>query len=348
MRRLFYSCLALGLCVYWPATAAPPYDALYAFGDSLTDTGREPSEPLLHYEGRWSNGPLWVEYLSVRLGFAYNPDNNLARSGAQTDDTYGQVTNFFPATNIEQSLFVVWAGGNDFLQEYKQHWFDDAGWDRQIAYSVGSVSNAVVALYAKGARFLLVPNTVDVTRIPLINPLPGFSRDYLRGKVEQFNGQLAEALDKIEPAYPALKLFRMDFYSQVNALLANASAYGFTETKIDAISDVTLLDKSFDGPGANYVFWDPIHPTTKAHGIIADWFQAAVAPLSPQVDVVARGTGLDLTLRQLHLGKTYILQTSSHLSAWMDADSFSTVTSSLTTSVTNDLSHRFFRVKWWP
>ncbi|PYJ84026.1 MAG: hypothetical protein DME22_14195 [Verrucomicrobia bacterium] len=347
MRRLFYSCLAFGLGIHWLA-GAPPYDALYAFGDSLTDTGREPAEAFLHYDGRWSNGPLWVEYLSVRLGFPYNPNNNFAHSGAQTDDTFGQVSDFVPVTNIDQSLFVVWAGGNDFLQQYDQYWFNDAGWDGQITYSVGSLSNAVVALYSKGARFILVPNTVDVTRIPLINPLPGFSRDYLRGKVQQFNRQLAEALDRIEPAYPALKLFRVDFYSQVNALLANAYAYGFTKTSIDAISDLTLFDKRFDGPGADYVFWDPIHPSTKAHGMIADWFQAVVAPLSPRVDVVAHGAELDLTLGRLHLGKTYLLQRSADLSAWSDVNSFSVVSSNFTTSVTNDLSQAFFRVKWLP
>ena len=50
-----------------PTSNLTAYDALYAFGDSLTDTGREPAEPVLHYNGRWSNGPLWVEYLSERL-----------------------------------------------------------------------------------------------------------------------------------------------------------------------------------------------------------------------------------------------------------------------------------------
>ena len=347
VRRLLFSCLAFGLVIHWLA-AAPAYDALYAFGDSLTDTGREPAEPLLHYNGRWSNGPLWVEHLSVRLGFPYNPSNNFAHSGAQTDDTFGQVTDFVPATNIDQSLIVVWAGGNDFLQEYDKYWFNDAGWDRQIAYSVGNLSNALVALYSKGARFILVPNTVDVTEIPLLNKLPVLTRDYLRSKVQQFNRQLAEALDRIQPAYPALKVFRVDFYSQVNSLLANAKAYGFTKTSIDAISDLTLFDKRFDGPGANYVFWDPIHPTTKAHGIIADWFQAVVAALSPRVQVTARGAELDLTLGQLHLGKTYLLQRSADLSAWSDVNSFSVVSSSFTTSVTNDLSQAFFRVKWWP
>ena len=171
MRGLLFSGLAFGLGIHWLA-GAPPYDALYAFGDSLTDTGREPAEAFLHYDGRWSNGPLWVEYLSVRLGFPYNPSNNFAHSGAQTDDTFGQVADFVPA-NIDQSLFVVWAGGNDFLQEYDRYWFNDAGWDRQIAYSVGNLSNAVIALYSKGARFILVPNTVDVTGFRSSTPCRG-------------------------------------------------------------------------------------------------------------------------------------------------------------------------------
>ena len=66
MRRKFYMGLVLGLTTGVPLARA--YDALYAFGDSLTDTGREPAEPYFHYHGRWSNGPLWVEYLSDRLG----------------------------------------------------------------------------------------------------------------------------------------------------------------------------------------------------------------------------------------------------------------------------------------
>src|SRR5438552_13163504 len=73
-RSTFYIGLFLGLIAGSPRGLS--YDALYAFGDSLTDTGREPAEPYFHYDGRWSNGRLWVEYLSVRLGFPYDADNN--------------------------------------------------------------------------------------------------------------------------------------------------------------------------------------------------------------------------------------------------------------------------------
>src|SRR6185295_537402 len=100
--------LLLAICSFFVLSASA-FDAIVAFGDSLTDTGNEPSEPYFHYEGRWSNGPLWVEYLSERLGFPYNSSNNFAHSGAQTDDTYKQVVAYVPSGDISNTLFVVWA-----------------------------------------------------------------------------------------------------------------------------------------------------------------------------------------------------------------------------------------------
>src|SRR5438034_8443586 len=349
MHHMFFPVLMWASCLFaGTLVAAPPFDAIYAFGDSLTDTGNEPAEPILHYQGRWSNGPLWIEYLSQRFGFAYNAGNNFANSGAQCNDTYRQVTNFIPARDVRQSLFVVWAGGNDFLQNYDKYWFDDSGWDQQIAYSVGNLSNAVVNLSGKGGRFILVPNTADLTQIPTLNFLPDFVRDYLRDKVKQFNSQLATALNQLQPAYPALKLFRCDVYGSVNYILHNASAYGFTETEIDALSDVTLLDKSLDGPGANYIFWDPIHPTTKAHALIADWFHAAVAPLSARLAVATKTMPLELRASELHLTKTYTLQTTTNLNNWSDVQTFVCVTTNQTLTITNDVSKAFVRLKRAP
>jgi len=321
-----------------------PYNALYAFGDSLTDTGREPAEPTLHYEGRWSNVPLWVEHLSQWILGSYNPDNNFAHSGAQTDDTYVQVLAFAPTNDVSNALFVVWAGGNDFLQEYDKHWFDDASWDQQINYSVGSLSNAVINLADKGARFILVPNTVDVTKIPLLNQLPGILRSYLRGKVQQFNSQLAGTLTQIQAARPALFLYQFDCYEQVNSLITNAVTYGFTETQMDAISDVSLLDKSFDGPGSNYVFWDPIHPTSKAHRMIAGWFQRLVWPLLSGTRIRLSQGRPELTVSALSVGDRYLIRSTTDFTNWSAYETFSAESPVMTLSLTNDLPHSFFTV----
>jgi thermolabile hemolysin len=272
-RALTLFCLVVCCCVTLSASA---FDAIVAFGDSLTDTGNEPAEPYLHYQGRWSNGPLWIEYLSVRLGFPYNASNNLAHSGAQTDDTYNQVQIYTPTNDVSNTLFVVWAGGNDFLQEYKTYWFNDAGWAQFTSYSANNLSNAVVNLRSKGARYILVPNTVDVTTIPLLNKLPGFLRSYLQSKVKMFNNKLSRALTTLQTTYPDITIYKADIYLGEKLLLKNYKADGFKKKSIDALSDPSLLDKSFDGPGAKYVFWDPIHPTSKAHSYIADWFYTAI------------------------------------------------------------------------
>jgi thermolabile hemolysin len=349
MWRALYSMLwSAALLPAMALAGAPAYDAIYAFGDSLTDTGNEPAEPLAHYHGRWSNGPLWIEYLSERFGFTYNASNNFAHSGAQCDDTYFQVTNFHPTADVAQSLFVVWAGGNDFLQEYDNLGFDNSAWAGQIAYSVGNLSNAVVHLAGTGARFILVPNTVDLTEIPTLNYLPGFLRAYLRGKVQQFNHQLAAALDGIQATHPSLKLFHCDTFAAEKSVLASAAAYGFTEWNIDALADVRLLDKSFGGPGANYVFWDPVHPTTKTHAMVADWFHGIVAPMSPRLALIGDASSWKLACSQLHVTRTYTLQRTADLRTWDNAQTFLCVTPNQLLALTNNLPCAFFRLNWTP
>ncbi len=330
---------------------AQPFDALYAFGDSLTDTGREPAEPLLHYDGRWSNGPLWVEYLSSRLGLIYSASNNHAHSGAQADDTYGQIVNdFFPTNSISNSLCVVWAGGNDFIQTWDDNLFDDSKWDAMITHGVTNLSNAVVTLYVKGARTILVPNTVDVSRIPIVqNTTFRFARDYLRSKVLQWNATLASALDGLETNHPSLNLRRADAYAFMYAVVFTNSAYGFTVTDVGAIDDLTLFDKSFNGPGRNYVFWDVIHPTTKVHAMIADRFLAAVAPLVPRAEITGAGALQTLSVTNLHVGQTYTFQQSADLASWTNMAAVVNYTSALqTVMVTNTLPAAFYRAWFQP
>jgi thermolabile hemolysin len=345
MRR--WACLVLFcLVAVLPLAAAPSFDAIYVFGDSLSDTGNEPAEPVAHYQGRWSNGPLWIEYLSTRLGLSYVATNNFARSGAQCDDAYTQTQAFTPVGDNSRSLFVVWAGGNDFLQEYDQNGFSDSKWDQQTTYSAASLGNAVNELYAKGARHILVPNTVDVTEIPTLNYLPDFLRSYLRGKVNSFNSKLQTQLDVIRTAHPELNLYRCDAFARLKALLGTARQFGFTEWNIDALADVTMFDKSFDGPGSNYVFWDPIHPTTKAHGIIADWFHAVVAPLKPGLVLSQADGTLGLTTMQVHAGRDYRLQSSTNLTTWSDVATFLSISNRQPLSISAELPKTFYRLKW--
>jgi len=111
----------------------------------LTDTGNNPAPATNYFQGRYSNGPLWIEHLSTQLGLAYNPANNHAQSGGETSDALAQVRQFTAPANASGSLFVVWAGGNDFIHNFAKG-VDDTFWNNLITQSVANLSNAVSVL----------------------------------------------------------------------------------------------------------------------------------------------------------------------------------------------------------
>src|SRR5262245_61575441 len=67
-----------------------PFSRIVVFGDSLSDTGNffhltgglVPPSP--YANGRFSNGPLWVEYLADDLGMQLLPEDVYAVGGANT------------------------------------------------------------------------------------------------------------------------------------------------------------------------------------------------------------------------------------------------------------------------
>ena len=103
--------LALGLVTSSGSTFA----ALYVFGDSLSDTGNNPAPGGSYYDGRYSNGALWVEYLSADLGLAYNGSNNFAVSGSETSGLAAQVAGLPASAGLHKALFTVLSGGQRFF-----------------------------------------------------------------------------------------------------------------------------------------------------------------------------------------------------------------------------------------
>ncbi|KAJ2775245.1 hypothetical protein IWQ56_000162 [Coemansia nantahalensis] len=86
------------------ATVQAGTPTLYVFGDSLSDIGTLeqltlgllPSEP--YWEGRFSSGPVWNEYLAPLLG--YNLYNK-AIGGATSDNKYSSVLDSVPLVPVD-------------------------------------------------------------------------------------------------------------------------------------------------------------------------------------------------------------------------------------------------------
>jgi phospholipase/lecithinase/hemolysin len=97
--------------------AMPAFAHVVVFGDSLSDTGNA---------GRFSNGPVWVEYLAQKLGLPLKParagGNNFAVGGARLDPGSGDTSLRAQANAYLRSsrsrgrtLYIVYGGGNDLL-----------------------------------------------------------------------------------------------------------------------------------------------------------------------------------------------------------------------------------------
>lgn len=155
------------------ATAAT-FSQIYVFGDSLSDTGNSlnatglpPSPP--YFEGRFSNGPVWTEYLANDLGLSPQQQTNYAFGGANTgnNNTPGvqglpglqQQIDSYKATNTSadpNALYVVWAGANDYL----------SGNTTNPDVPVNNLSTAVNSLADLGAKNIMVVNLPDLGKLP--------------------------------------------------------------------------------------------------------------------------------------------------------------------------------------
>jgi phospholipase/lecithinase/hemolysin len=259
---------------------AHPFDSVVSFGDSLSDTTNNPATGD-YWEGRWSNGPLWDEQLASNsvatlFDFAY--------SGSQTSDLSNQVAAAVARTwNDTNTLFTVWSGANDFFDNAAANGFNQGSWDDTIARGVANIAQAVSTLGSNGARYVLVFDLPDLSRLPavLTNAELSSERSTILELVNEFNTQLVDALRTVEEENPNLRLKYIDDFSLLDTIIANPTAYGFTVVTNGALA--VLGDPAFDGPGADYLFWDAVHPTTKGHGLIAQLAGGTLTQFPPSL-----------------------------------------------------------------
>ena len=338
---------ALALAFYLIATGGYAYTALYVFGDSLSDTGRNPpSAGTNYYLGRYSNGPLWVEYLSADLGIPYNPSNNFAVSGSTTTDLPAQIAGLKEATGLQTALFTLLSGGNDFIANTSTGLVNNAMWGVFITNTVGNLTNAIGSLYTNGARHIVVGNLANLAQTPVfIEDDFGTYSNLVVSKVNLFNQVLYAAVTNEMQQYAGLRLYLLDDNAGLRDVLSAPATYGFTVTMRGALEDPSLTDKSFNGPGANYVFWDELHPTTKLNALTAT---AAFDAVQAELDIVGSGTSFTLEAYNLYPTLPYTIQSSTNLTTWSNYLTFTATSTNSTMTLTNQPGKRgmFYRVSY--
>lgn len=271
---LLFSGLLLSSAPASAVVAMPPvFSAMYALGDSLSDTGRVfastgntfPAPP--YYLGRFSNGPVAIEYLANGLGLT-SPGQliNLAVGGAMTgaDGNAGPGTGMLSQLAGLQSalggapadpnaLYFVWGGANDLRGGVS------------IGEAIGNLSTIVSSLYGMGARNFLLPNLPDLGLTPEARDAGSSASATFASEV--FNTQLSAAYGALAANWADEHFYFFDAMAAQRTLTAGSPGNGFTNVTTACIGT---------GDCANALYFDSIHPTAAAHQLLGVQMLAAV------------------------------------------------------------------------
>jgi phospholipase/lecithinase/hemolysin len=272
--------------------SAAEFSKFYVFGDSLSDAGNlfnvtnaqgqpfPPSPP--YFNGRFSNGPVWTEYLGDKLGLQPTLVTNLSTTppiqginfafgGASSGldnavlpnqglpgvlSQVGLFTKLLQDSNQKadpNALYTVFGGANDFL-------FLD---DEDSATPVSNISKALGILAQAGAKNILVFN------LPNLGALPAATNnrdpETLQQSTNEFNEGLATTIAALNQN-PNLNIITVDAYSIFNQVIASPATFGFVNVKDPCLSPPSSICSNPN----QYLFWDDVHPTTAAHELLAD------------------------------------------------------------------------------
>lgn len=279
---------------------AEPLNNIVVFGDSLSDNGnlyeymqhRIPNSPP-YFEGRFSNGPVWVEHLA-KSAFPDSESTHLldyAFGGAAVvegmdDDALFTLKREVDAYLIAhhnqadpQSLFIVWIGANNYLalSDDVEKTVDDV--NKGIRKDLDRLAQA-------GARHILVLNLPDLGSTPAAKEFD--KQKELSNYSHLHNDTLAKSVESLQNTWPQVQWVVFDTDRLFHDLLVSPEEYGFknvTDTCYDILVDKpsrhTVLSMASHislRPGAercdDYLFFDPIHSTSVAHKLLAEKVRA--------------------------------------------------------------------------
>ena len=253
------------------------FDNLFVFGDSLSDNGNAfaatggaiPASPP-YFNGRASNGPVWVETLSANLepfsvrnqaffgalSGTLNQVNIVVPEAPTLPGLQGQIDNLVvPAIQpspLVSSLHVILAGANDYT----------SGVETNPAVVVNNLTTAVNKLANLGARNFLIANLPDLGNTPGARESAVEVQQGLTQLSNAHNAALASAIAGLEQN-PNINIIDLDVRTFVDSAIANPSQFGFTN-----VTD-NFLESGATNP-SEYLFWDRSHPTNPGHNQIAD------------------------------------------------------------------------------
>jgi phospholipase/lecithinase/hemolysin len=305
MERLCKAATGLAFAALCGAASAAvgPYDKLFVFGDSYSDTG---------YGYVDANGPTAVAYLAQNLGIPFTyagaPNSfgkglNFAVSGAQTGALPGRevqtgeylgygmlnqvadfqrmVTGGLVTFNPSTTLFFIAGGLNDRSLPSEQ--------------TAANITQQFNTLYSLGARHF------ELALLP--TQIPAFSEVGMR-----LNPVYQTLAPQLQASLPGSDVRLSGWGSFYDAILSDPAKYGFTNTT-DKCAGRALFNEDIT-PCATpdtYFYYHEAHPSTAAHRVVGELLAgevmaAAVPEPSTYALLLAGGTVVGFIVRRRRPG----------------------------------------------
>jgi phospholipase/lecithinase/hemolysin len=385
--RFMVGFLLFGSAIF-PAQAA--FTNLYIFGDGACTTTNNPVAGPQYYGLRRSNGRVWVEVLAQEQGLTnnywysnnilnhvsytnlsasstnwYYSSNNWSYYGQYSSNLVNNLTHFTAPPGASNALFVVWVNDADFVGDmgniYPNFGTNISKWTNAINQSLTNHWKVITNLYyAKGARTLIMPNAVDITEIPQFNGNPSADKYFIRQRIIAFNVAFTTILNQAITSLPGITIYEPDFFTLLDNVVTNAAFYGLTNAldgngqSTDVIEDDALANKSLNGPGTNYIFWDATDPSAKFHSLIAGVAQQLISPVQI-TNLTALNGSNQLVMANVPIGQNGLVLGRPNLVLGNWATNATFVSSNATQSVfvTPSGPQWFYRLKFpytwaWP
>ena len=284
------SAITLLACAAMNAQAA---DGVVIIGDSLSDGG--------YYAAiggqRFTTNPgkTAAEYIAENLGFTTTPSNqggtNYAQGGAKVNsDSLStpagfaqrpistQVNEFLTANagkNAANTVFLIQGGANDAFQNltmYSSGYITQAQLASLTQQSVVDFVTQVAKLSKlTGSQQIIVQNLPNLGATPAFQSLGAAAAAGATQLAQGFNAGVNQGL-----AQAGLSVVLLDNYTMLNEVVANPTAYGFsnaTGVACTVSSSLFCSGNTLVSPDAasSYVFADGVHPTTAAQKLSAQY-----------------------------------------------------------------------------
>lgn len=201
----------------------------------------------------------------------------------------------------DETVFFLFSGNNDYINVlYFEDNYNTAVMSTYIDNVIAGMGASVSKLMQAGARRFVVMG------VPHLGDTPRYKqtadRDVLNAAADVHNERLRNRLQEWQKLYPDADFLFIDMGEYFERVLKNPDVYGFTNTT-QACIDVKLpmYDAFRSSPFANnyvlryaqvvnyraehfaagdknyhvcntpesYLFWDEIHPSTRAHSVLA-------------------------------------------------------------------------------